>query len=132
LKLTVIHIAEEQLLFGHEGLRLLDLAKCRVLMFKQQLFFRYVDDRELQMYRLALNILGQKLGSQADAIAEFALVFKTRYLALLTSRGVTLHVCLHVEERVWIKSSSLNPSCPNNSCSSAMWMTVSFKCIAWR
>lgn len=37
------------------------------LMPKQQLFFRYVDDRELQMYRLALNILGQKLGSQADA-----------------------------------------------------------------
>jgi hypothetical protein len=34
LQLTVIHIAEEQLLFGHEGLRLLDLAKCRVLMFE--------------------------------------------------------------------------------------------------
>lgn len=39
----------------------------QTLMPKQQLFFRYVDDRELQMYRLALNILGQKLGSQADA-----------------------------------------------------------------
>lgn len=37
------------------------------LMPKQQQFFRYVDDRELQMYRLALGILGQKLGSQADA-----------------------------------------------------------------
>ncbi|KAL4873737.1 hypothetical protein BDV12DRAFT_192183 [Aspergillus spectabilis] len=34
---------------------------------KQQQFFRYVDDRELQMYRLALGILGQKLGNQADA-----------------------------------------------------------------
>ncbi|EYE95493.1 putative membrane-tethered transcription factor (SPT23) [Aspergillus ruber CBS 135680] len=37
------------------------------LIPKQQQFFRYVDDRELQMYRLALGILGQKLGSQADA-----------------------------------------------------------------
>ncbi|KAL2000385.1 hypothetical protein VTN02DRAFT_3195 [Thermoascus thermophilus] len=34
---------------------------------KQQLFFRYVDDRELQMYRLALGILGQKLRNPADA-----------------------------------------------------------------
>ncbi|KAL2796743.1 hypothetical protein BJX66DRAFT_129203 [Aspergillus keveii] len=34
---------------------------------KQQQYFRYVDDRELQMYRLALGILGQKLGNQADA-----------------------------------------------------------------
>ncbi|KAL4950805.1 hypothetical protein BDW69DRAFT_171319 [Aspergillus filifer] len=34
---------------------------------KQQQFFRYVDDRELQMYRLALGILGHKLGNQADA-----------------------------------------------------------------
>lgn len=34
---------------------------------KQQLFFRYVDDRELQMYRLALNILGQKLRNPSDA-----------------------------------------------------------------
>lgn len=37
------------------------------LMPKQQQFFRYVDDRELQMYRLALGILGHKLGNQADA-----------------------------------------------------------------
>ncbi|KAL2824870.1 hypothetical protein BDW59DRAFT_80165 [Aspergillus cavernicola] len=37
------------------------------LLPKQQLFFRYIDDRELQMYRLALGILGQKLGNQADA-----------------------------------------------------------------
>lgn len=37
------------------------------LIPKQQLFFRYVDDRELQMYRLALGILGQKLRSPADA-----------------------------------------------------------------
>ncbi|KAL5342371.1 hypothetical protein BJX70DRAFT_318881 [Aspergillus crustosus] len=34
---------------------------------KQQQYFRYVDDRELQMYRLALGILGHKLGNQADA-----------------------------------------------------------------
>lgn len=34
---------------------------------RQQLFFRYVDDRELQMYRLALGILGQKLRNPADA-----------------------------------------------------------------
>lgn len=37
------------------------------LLPKQQQFFRYVDDRELQMYRLALGILGHKLGNQADA-----------------------------------------------------------------
>ncbi|KAI5304407.1 hypothetical protein KEM56_006533, partial [Ascosphaera pollenicola] len=34
---------------------------------KQMIFFTYVDDRELQMYRLALGILGQKLGNPADA-----------------------------------------------------------------
>ncbi|KAL4809387.1 hypothetical protein BDV18DRAFT_79786 [Aspergillus unguis] len=37
------------------------------LLPKQQQYFRYVDDRELQMYRLALGILGHKLGNQADA-----------------------------------------------------------------
>ncbi|KAL4934626.1 putative membrane-tethered transcription factor (SPT23) [Aspergillus undulatus] len=37
------------------------------LIPKQQQYFRYVDDRELQMYRLALGILGHKLGNQADA-----------------------------------------------------------------
>jgi hypothetical protein len=30
---------------------------------KQQIFFRYVDDRELQLYRVALGMLGQKLGN---------------------------------------------------------------------
>ncbi|PGH17176.1 hypothetical protein AJ79_01314 [Helicocarpus griseus UAMH5409] len=34
---------------------------------KQPVFFRYVDDRELQMYRVALGILGQKLRNPADA-----------------------------------------------------------------
>ncbi|KAL2365759.1 hypothetical protein RJZ56_001360 [Blastomyces dermatitidis] len=34
---------------------------------KQPIFFRYVDDRELQMYRVALGILGQKLRNPADA-----------------------------------------------------------------
>ncbi|KAI5290214.1 hypothetical protein KEM54_002180 [Ascosphaera aggregata] len=34
---------------------------------KQIIFFTYVDDRELQMYRLALGILGQKLGNPTDA-----------------------------------------------------------------
>ncbi|ODH21237.1 hypothetical protein ACO22_05693 [Paracoccidioides brasiliensis] len=37
------------------------------IMPKQQIFFRYVDDRELQMYRVALSILGQKLRNPADA-----------------------------------------------------------------
>ncbi|KAI9368856.1 hypothetical protein BJX61DRAFT_194415 [Aspergillus egyptiacus] len=39
----------------------------QALLPKHQQFFRYIDDRELQMYRLALGILGQKLGNQADA-----------------------------------------------------------------
>ncbi|KAL1955540.1 hypothetical protein VTO42DRAFT_8419 [Malbranchea cinnamomea] len=34
---------------------------------KQQVLYRYVDDRELQMYRVALSILGQKLRNPADA-----------------------------------------------------------------
>ncbi|KKZ62950.1 hypothetical protein EMCG_02660 [[Emmonsia] crescens] len=37
------------------------------IMPKQPIFFRYVDDRELQMYRVALGILGQKLRNPADA-----------------------------------------------------------------
>lgn len=36
---------------------------------KQPVFFRYVDDRELQMYRVALNILGQKLRNPSDAFS---------------------------------------------------------------
>lgn len=53
--------------FKHEHPTFGQIQQAQPLMPKQQLFFRYVDDRELQMYRLALNILGQKLGSQADA-----------------------------------------------------------------
>ena len=53
--------------FKHEHPTFGQVQQPQTLMPKQQLFFRYVDDRELQMYRLALNILGQKLGSQADA-----------------------------------------------------------------
>ncbi|CAG8943673.1 unnamed protein product [Penicillium salamii] len=53
--------------FKHEHPIFGQVQQHQTLMPKQQLFFRYVDDRELQMYRLALNILGQKLGSQADA-----------------------------------------------------------------
>lgn len=53
--------------FKHEHPTFGQVQQSQPLMPKQQLFFRYVDDRELQMYRLALNILGQKLGSQADA-----------------------------------------------------------------
>ncbi|KAJ5082620.1 hypothetical protein N7532_011663 [Penicillium argentinense] len=53
--------------FKHEHPTFGQVQQVQPLMPKQQLFFRYVDDRELQMYRLALNILGQKLGSQADA-----------------------------------------------------------------
>lgn len=36
-------------------------------MIPRQLSYRYVDDRELQMYRLALGVLGQKLRNPADA-----------------------------------------------------------------
>ncbi|KAE8353411.1 hypothetical protein BDV28DRAFT_133137 [Aspergillus coremiiformis] len=53
--------------FKHEHPTFGQLQAAQPLMPKQQQFFRYVDDRELQMYRLALGILGQKLGSQADA-----------------------------------------------------------------
>ena len=54
-------------LFKHEHPTFGQMQPTQALMPKQQQFFRYVDDRELQMYRLALGILGQKLGSQADA-----------------------------------------------------------------
>ncbi|KAJ5902120.1 hypothetical protein N7495_002648 [Penicillium taxi] len=54
-------------MFKHEHPTFGQVQQSQSMMPKQQLFFRYVDDRELQMYRLALNILGQKLGSQADA-----------------------------------------------------------------
>lgn len=53
--------------FKHEHPTFGQVQQSQPLMPKQQLFFRYVDDRELQMYRLALNILGQKLGSRVDA-----------------------------------------------------------------
>ncbi|RAH78268.1 membrane-tethered transcription factor [Aspergillus japonicus CBS 114.51] len=53
--------------FKHEHPTFGQIQTPQPLMPKQQQFFRYVDDRELQMYRLALGILGQKLGSQADA-----------------------------------------------------------------
>lgn len=53
--------------FKHEHPTFGQVPQTQPLMPKQQQFFRYVDDRELQMYRLALGILGQKLGSQADA-----------------------------------------------------------------
>ncbi|KAF9882828.1 hypothetical protein FE257_005101 [Aspergillus nanangensis] len=53
--------------FKHEHPTFGQMQSAQPLLPKQQQFFRYVDDRELQMYRLALGILGQKLGSQADA-----------------------------------------------------------------
>lgn len=53
--------------FKHEHPTFGQVQQPQLLMPKQQLFFRYVDDRELQMYRLALGILGHKLGNQADA-----------------------------------------------------------------
>ncbi|OXN07733.1 SPT3 Dosage dependent suppressor of Ty-induced promoter mutations-like protein [Aspergillus fumigatus] len=53
--------------FKHEHPTFGQMQPAQPLMPKQQQFFRYVDDRELQMYRLALGILGQKLGNQADA-----------------------------------------------------------------
>lgn len=53
--------------FKHEHPTFGQLQPTPPMIPKQQLFFRYVDDRELQMYRLALGILGHKLGNQADA-----------------------------------------------------------------
>jgi hypothetical protein len=55
-------------LFKHEHPSFNQLqSQSQPLLPKQQQYFRYVDDRELQMYRLALGILGHKLGNQADA-----------------------------------------------------------------
>lgn len=53
--------------FKHEHPSFSQVQQPRPLMPKQQTLFRYTDDRELQMYRLALSILGQKMGSQKDA-----------------------------------------------------------------
>ncbi|OJJ49868.1 hypothetical protein ASPZODRAFT_149327 [Penicilliopsis zonata CBS 506.65] len=53
--------------FKHEHPTFGPIQQSQPILPKQQLFFRYVDDRELQMYRLALGILGHKLGNQADA-----------------------------------------------------------------
>lgn len=62
-----LHPGMVAVVFKHEHPTFGQLQPAQPLMPKQQQFFRYVDDRELQMYRLALGILGQKLGSQADA-----------------------------------------------------------------
>lgn len=53
--------------FKHEHPTFGQVQQPHPLMPKQQTLFRYTDDRELQMYRLALSILGQKMGSQKDA-----------------------------------------------------------------
>lgn len=53
--------------FKHEHPTFGQVQQPHPLMAKQQTLFRYTDDRELQMYRLALSILGQKMGSQRDA-----------------------------------------------------------------
>lgn len=53
--------------FKHEHPTFGQVQQPHPLMPKQQTLFRYTDDRELQMYRLALSILGQKMGSQTDA-----------------------------------------------------------------
>lgn len=53
--------------FKHEHPRFGPVQQTQPILPKQQMFFRYVDDRELQMYRVALNILGQKLRNPADA-----------------------------------------------------------------
>ncbi|KAK2873389.1 hypothetical protein FQN49_002404 [Arthroderma sp. PD_2] len=53
--------------FKHEHPRLGQHQPGQPIIPKPQIFFRYVDDRELQMYRIALGILGQKLSNPADA-----------------------------------------------------------------
>ncbi|WEW55873.1 SPT3 Dosage dependent suppressor of Ty-induced promoter mutations-like protein [Emydomyces testavorans] len=53
--------------FKHEHPRFGQVQQTQPVIPKQQTFFRYVDDRELQMYRVALGILGQKLRNPADA-----------------------------------------------------------------
>lgn len=62
-----LHPGLVPVVFKHEHPTLGQGQQPQLLMPKQQQFFRYVDDRELQMYRLALGILGHKLGNQADA-----------------------------------------------------------------
>lgn len=62
-----LHPGPVPVVFKHEHPTFGQVQQQQLLMPKQQLFFRYVDDRELQMYRLALGILGHKLGNQADA-----------------------------------------------------------------
>jgi IPT/TIG domain/Ankyrin repeat len=53
--------------FKHEHPTFGQVTQTQPILAKQQHFFRYVDDRELQMYRLALSILGQKLRNPSDA-----------------------------------------------------------------
>ncbi|EED21628.1 membrane-tethered transcription factor (SPT23), putative [Talaromyces stipitatus ATCC 10500] len=53
--------------FKHEHPTFGQVPQAQPILPKQQHFFRYVDDRELQMYRLALSILGQKLRNPSDA-----------------------------------------------------------------
>ncbi|OKL63788.1 hypothetical protein UA08_00759 [Talaromyces atroroseus] len=53
--------------FKHEHPTFGQVTQTHPILPKQQHFFRYVDDRELQMYRLALSILGQKLRNPSDA-----------------------------------------------------------------
>lgn len=53
--------------FKHEHPTFGQMQQSQPIIPKQQHFFRYVDDRELQMYRLALGILGQKLRNPTDA-----------------------------------------------------------------
>jgi hypothetical protein len=53
--------------FKHDHPTFGQVQQTQPIMPKQQHFFRYVDDRELQMYRLALSILGQKLRNPSDA-----------------------------------------------------------------
>jgi hypothetical protein len=53
--------------FKHEHPTFGQMQQPQPIMPRQQHFFRYVDDRELQMYRLALGILGQKLRNPSDA-----------------------------------------------------------------
>lgn len=53
--------------FKHEHPSFGPVQQPRTFMPRQQHYFRYVDDRELQMYRMALSILGQKLRNPSDA-----------------------------------------------------------------
>lgn len=63
-----LHPGRVQVTFKHEHPLLGGVQQPpQSIMPKQMIFYTYVDDRELQMYRLALGILGQKLGNPADA-----------------------------------------------------------------